>query len=179
MVDSFKDALKFPLTKKEKEEKQRDEDNREKARKCRNCDKLYYEKDNNLDSCSFHPDFLTNIKGDYSVRLTKEHVIEIAREKKNQETFKDYFWLCCIKEYTCSDGCQINSDTQSYKKVQEYKKKDFLSLENVFYSIQMEYKFEKKDFLSSENGFYSIQIWNTNSKKKKFASTNTSTAHIK
>ncbi|CAF0753965.1 unnamed protein product [Brachionus calyciflorus] len=158
LVDSFKDALKFPLTNKEADEKQRDEDNREKVRKCINCDKLFYEKDNNLDSCSYHSDFLTNIKGDYSIRLTNQQLIEIVREEKNQEIFKDYVWFCCMKEYTSSDGCLKNkhSDTESRKQVEEYKKKDFLNLENGFYSIRI---LHNKKFVSTND--YSTRLEET------------------
>jgi hypothetical protein len=138
LVDSFKDSLKFPLTNKEAEEKQKDQDNREKARKCLNCEKLYYEKDNNLDSCSYHPDYLVNIKSDYSIdsRITENQLKQIIREQKNIEIAKDYVWFCCMKDGL--DGCTKNkhSDIESRKKMENYKEKDILDLENGFYTIE-------------------------------------------
>lgn len=136
LVDSFKTALRFPLTDKEKKDRETDQQNREKERECLNCKKFYYEKDNGLESCSYHPDHLFNLKGDSAIRLTNDELIQIARKEKNSELFKDYAWYCCMKAYD-SDGCKKyrHSDVESKKNALSARDKRTFDLEQDFYSI--------------------------------------------
>jgi hypothetical protein len=81
---------------------------------------------------------LVNIKSDYSIdsRITENQLKQIIREQKNIEIAKDYVWFCCMKDG--SDGCTKNkhSDIESRKRMEPYKEKDILDLENGFYTIE-------------------------------------------
>lgn len=104
--DSFKHLFKFPFTKEEEEEKQLEEENRIKEHLCVNCDRKYIEDENKVDSCSYHPNLLIcKLSTNKTNRgLTKEQVLNMARDRPNEEIIKEYVYYCCLKAFD-SDGC--------------------------------------------------------------------------
>ncbi len=117
--DSFKHLFKFPLTRSEDENKKKEEENRLKEKKCINCDKPYIEDENKVDSCSYHPNLLmTKLSTGNTVKgVTKEQVLQLARNKPDQEITKDFVYYCCLKAYD-ADGCTKDKHSNEEKRIE-------------------------------------------------------------
>ena len=121
LIEQFKNKTKFPLSSDEQAKETKEYEESSKIRKCLNCDLLYLECDNRLDSCGFHEDKLV-FKTERRYPITKTDLINLADSKTPEEMnslFKNYYFSCCFKPYMESKdmGCKrkYHSDTHKHK----------------------------------------------------------------
>ena len=120
----FKTLTKFPLTRDEIKQKE----DGEKERTCINCEVLYNNQKNGIDSCNYHDGPLIDnrsLKGEITP-LDKEALYGgfpnlSSEDKKNM--LSNFIYYCCFQQHN-SAGCKkgYHSDTHSNKDFARYEK---------------------------------------------------------
>ena len=104
LINQLKRITKFDYSIKEKEY-------RLKERICARCGLNYTNKDNKKDACSFHKNkTLESFSKDNKIRSTfsKEALLEKAKQDCSPEIFNSYYYLCCMKKFNESSGCEVD-----------------------------------------------------------------------
>ncbi len=126
LIEQFKSKTNFPLSSEEIANEEKEEEMQKKIRQCYNCDLLYLESDNSLNSCGYHEDSLV-YKNERRYPISQTELINLASSKTPEEMntlFKNYYFSCCYKPYMESkdSGCKRNyhSDAHKHKKNCKY-----------------------------------------------------------
>lgn len=120
LIEQFKSKTKFPLSKDERKKEDEEEAECRTIRKCLNCDLLYFESDNRLDSCAYHNDKL--VKNDeHRYPISKAELFNLDDDSVTPEEkhayFKMYYFTCCLRPYMESKdmGCKRNFHSNAHK----------------------------------------------------------------
>jgi hypothetical protein len=124
ICNQFKSLTRFPLT----EDELHEQEESNKKRLCKNCELLYTNAKNNIDSCSYHDGPLIDNRAKKSeiihfdrITLQQKFINSNATEREN--TLKNFIFLCCFQAFN-STGCKKNfhSDETFNRDFEKYNK---------------------------------------------------------
>lgn len=124
VCEQFKLLSKFPQT----ESERREVEENAKGRVCRNCEMMFMNGKNNIDSCAYHdgPLVATSLTADQMCHIPRRSLeidFQAAMPEKRPDMFKNYVYLCCFQGYN-SMGCKkhFHSETIDRKDRVKYSK---------------------------------------------------------
>lgn len=124
VCEQFKSLSKFRQTVSERKEAEENA----KGRVCLNCEMMFMNGKNNIDSCAYHdgPLVATSLTADkmcHIPRKSLEIYFQVATPEKRPDMFKNLVYLCCFQGYN-SMGCKkhFHSETIDRKDRDKYSK---------------------------------------------------------
>ena len=111
LIKQFQNLTNFPKLSADIQIENEEIFNKTKEQKCKNCNCIYVEIDNNLNACAYHPGALIKVTNNERIPLSHDDFMNLIRRVDNNDDLerlrKDYIFLCCMNQ-GLSPGCTRN-----------------------------------------------------------------------